>query len=89
MRGQGGIHQGAGQPGHGGQGTAAHPGEVGQLAGHQCYGAEEPKLNSLLVPEPKLRIAAPAPAPAPFYNLFIKDLQTFYRKKSWLLKKIL
>ncbi len=75
MRGPGGVHQGAGQPGHGGQGTAAHSGEVGQLAGHQCYGAEEPKLNSLLVPEPKLRIAAPAPtpapAPAPFYNLFI------------------
>ncbi len=39
MRGQGGIHQGAGQPGHGGQGTAAHPGEVGQLVTHQCCGA--------------------------------------------------
>jgi hypothetical protein len=77
VRGQGGIHQGAGQPGHGGQGTAAHPGEVGQLARHQCCGAgaEEPKLNCLLVPEPKLRIAAPALAPAPFYNPFIKDLQ--------------
>ncbi len=39
MRGQGRIHQGAGQPGHGGQGAAAHPGEVGQLARHQCCGA--------------------------------------------------
>jgi hypothetical protein len=82
VRGQGGIHQGAGQPRHGGQGTAAHLGEVGQLATHQCCGAgaEAPKLNCLLVPEPepKLRIAAPAP----FYNLFIKDLQIFYRKKS-------
>jgi hypothetical protein len=28
--------------------------------------AEEPKLNCLLDPEPKLRIAAPASAPAPF-----------------------
>jgi hypothetical protein len=27
----------------------------------QCCGAEEPKLNCLLEPEPKLRIAAPAP----------------------------
>ncbi len=44
MRGQGGIHQGAGQPGHGGQGTAAHSGEVGQLA-EQEPRAEEPKLN--------------------------------------------
>ncbi len=34
-----------------------------------------PKLNCLLVPEPKLRIAAPAPAPAPFYNPCIKDLK--------------
>ncbi len=40
VRGQRGIHQGAGQPGHGSQGSAAHTGEVGQLATHQCYEAE-------------------------------------------------
>jgi hypothetical protein len=46
--------------------------------------AEEPKLNCLLVTEPKLRIAAPAP----FYNLFIKDLQKFYRKQIMVAKEV-
>ncbi len=77
MRRQGGIHQGAGQPGHGGQGAAAHPGEVGQLTGHQCYGGESRGAE----------IKLPPGAGAEFTNcgsgsfLFIKDLQKFYRKK--------
>ncbi len=50
MRRQGGIRQGAGQPGHGGQGTAAHPGEVGQLARHQCYEAESRGAEITLPP---------------------------------------
>jgi hypothetical protein len=85
VRGQRGIHQGAGQPGHGSQGSAAHSGEVGQLARHQCCGAG---AEIKLLPGADAEITNPAPAPAPFYNLFIKDLQIFYRKKSWLLKKI-
>jgi hypothetical protein len=44
--------------------------------------SEEPKLNCLLEPEPKLRIAAPAPTLSIY-----KGLKKFYRKKSWLLKK--
>ncbi len=80
MRGQGGFHQGAGQPGHGGQGTAAHPGEVGQLARHLCYGAGAESRGA------EITNCGSCSSSGTF--LFIKDLEKFYRKKSWLLKKI-
>jgi hypothetical protein len=46
---------------------------IGHLKKQCCgTGAEEPKLNCILEPEPKLRIAAPAPPPAPFYLPYLK-----------------
>ncbi len=59
---------------------------VFQTQRHCCgAGAEEPKFYGLPEPEPKLRIAAPALV----FFLFIEDLKKFYRKKSWLRKKLL
>jgi hypothetical protein len=81
VRGQGWIHQGAGQPGHGGEGAAAHPGEVGQLARHQCCGARAESQGAEIKLPPGAgagaeitNFAAPASAPAPFYNPFIKEI---------------
>ncbi len=47
-------------------------------------GAEEPKLNSLLEPEPKLRIAAPAP---PLF--YLPGLNKCCRKKIMVAEKVI
>jgi hypothetical protein len=77
VRGQGRIHQGAGQPGHGGQGTAAHPRKVGQLARHQCCGAESRGAEIKLPPGAGAEITncGSGSSSGSFLNLFIKDLQ--------------
>jgi hypothetical protein len=55
--------------------------EPGKRCGTCCgAGAEEPKWNRLLEPEPKLRIVAPALAPAPAAFYLSKNWRNFYKK---------
>jgi hypothetical protein len=54
-----------------------------------CYraGAEEPKLNCLLEPEPKITNCGSGSSSGFGSFLFITNLKKFCRKKSWSLKK--
>ncbi len=45
---------------------------------------EEPKLNSLLEPEPELRIAAPAPSP-----FYLPGLNKCCRRKIMVAEKVI